>query len=87
MFYSSREGSNPPQLVLTTGGGAGTAPANQAAPSVTGTTQVGQSLHADPGSGPEPAPINFGYQWQQCTAGTCTPIPNAMHQDYTLAAA
>ena len=84
VYYSSREGSNAPQLVLTTGGGTGTAPANQTAPSISGTTQVGQTLHADPGQWTGTGPITYGYQWQQCTSGTCTPISNAMQQDYTL---
>ena len=86
VYYSSREGSNAPQLVLTTGGGTGTAPANQTAPSISGTTQVGQTLHADPGQWTGTGPITYGYQWQQCTSGTCTPISNAVQQDYTLSA-
>jgi hypothetical protein len=37
-----------------------------AAPSITGTAQVGKTLSADPGSWSGTAPISYRYQWRRC---------------------
>ena len=66
-------------------GGSPTAPANTLAPSISGTTEQGQTLTADPGSWTGTAPITFSYQWQRCDAAgaSCGNVgPNS--QVYTL---
>src|SRR5262249_14364093 len=41
-------------------------PSNTAAPSVSGSAQVGQVLSASPGSWSGTAPISYAYQWRRC---------------------
>jgi hypothetical protein len=43
-----------------------TAPANTAAPTITGTTAAGRSLTADVGTWTGTAPLTYAYQWQRC---------------------
>ena len=66
----------------------GTAPKDTAPPTVTGTTQEGATLTANPGqwSG-TPAP-KFAYQWQSCvgTGGGCNNISGATNATYVLQA-
>ncbi len=67
-----------------------TAPVNTAPPSlsVSGSAVQGQTLTALDGSWTN-SPTSFTHQWQRCdTSGnTCTPIPEATGQTYTLTAA
>src|SRR5260221_2358929 len=76
-------------LGLATGAGASgaaTPPSNTSPPTITGTAQKGQTLHAEPGSWSGSTPMNFAYRWQRCNAGggSCSNIGGATHRDYTL---
>src|SRR3954470_1748438 len=44
------------------------APTNTAAPSISGTPQVGQTLTANPGSWTSDTTPTFAYQWNRCDA-------------------
>jgi hypothetical protein len=62
-------------------------PANTAAPSVAGASQVGQTLTASNGSWSGASPITFAYQWQSCVGsggGTCSNISSATAQTYQV---
>ncbi len=59
------------------------APTNTALPTISGTTRVGQTLTADPGTWTGTAPITYAYQWRRCNPG-CTDIATATNQTYTL---
>jgi hypothetical protein len=60
-------------------------PANTAAPTVSGTAQVGQQLAASTGSWTGTAPLTYTYQWQTATAaaGPYTDIAAATGSTYT----
>ncbi len=62
-----------------------TAPVATVPPSVEGTPQIGQTLTIVEG-GWSVSPSTFAYQWQRCdTSGeSCTPIPGATQDQYTL---
>ena len=51
-------------------------PANTAAPGLSGTPMVGQTLTGSTGSWSGSSPISYGYQWQLCTP-TCSNIAGA----------
>ncbi len=81
-------------LVLGLAAGAGasraaTPPSNTSPPTVSGTVQKGQQLHAEPGTWSGSTPIGFAYRWQRCNAGggSCSNIGGATHRDYTLGSA
>jgi hypothetical protein len=80
VYFTSKEGGRTPQLVITTGGTppppGPTAPANTAAPGVSGTAQQGQTLNASAGSWSGSTPMTYGYQWRRCNAsgGACTDV-------------
>jgi Fibronectin type III domain/Calcineurin-like phosphoesterase len=61
-------------------------PSNTSPPTIFGTTQVGQTLAADPGQWSGSQPISFAYQWRSCdqTGANCTDILGATSQTYTL---
>jgi hypothetical protein len=62
------------------------APRSLTPPAITGTAQVGATLQASPGTWSDATTI--GYAWQRCdAAGTCTSVPNATQQTYTVTAA
>jgi hypothetical protein len=63
-------------------------PSNSSPPTISGTTQVGQTLTASPGSWSGTQPISYAYQWRRCNqAGTaCTDIFAATAPTYTLTA-
>jgi hypothetical protein len=67
----------------------GTAPANSAAPAISGSNRQGSTLTASTGSWSGTPPISFSFQWQRCGTGggACTGIGGATSQAYTLAAA
>ena len=55
-------------------------------PSILGTTEEGQTLHAANGSWGGTLPLEFSYQWQRCDAhgATCIDIDGATESSYTL---
>ncbi len=63
------------------------APVATVAPSVTGTTTVGQTLTASLGTFTN-SPVTYKYQWQDCdgSGANCTAISGATSSTYTLAA-
>lgn len=65
------------------------APTNSAAPTISGTPQVGQTLTASPGTWNSQTPPTYTYQWQRCdSAGNnCAAIPGATAQSYTVQSA
>jgi hypothetical protein len=62
------------------------APTNSAAPTISGTPQVGQVLTANTGTWNSQTTPSYGYQWQRCdTAGNnCATIAGATSQTYTV---
>ena len=63
-------------------------PANTALPTISGTAQSAQSLSAGTGSWTE-SPTSYAYQWQRCDAkgASCSAVPGATTQGYTVASA
>ena len=63
-------------------------PASSAAPVISGSAQVGQTLGASTGSW-SGSPSSYGYQWQRCDASGngCTAISGATSPSYTVAGA
>jgi len=64
-------------------------PANAAVPTVSGSARVDGTLSASRGSWTGTAPIDYGYQWQRCTAqgAGCVNIAGASDASYRVAAA
>jgi hypothetical protein len=64
------------------------APVNTAPPTISGTTQVGQTLTAGDGAWTN-SPTSFAYQWLRCNPGgnSCGPVANGTQKTYTLVAA
>jgi hypothetical protein len=64
-------------------------PTNTAAPTISGTAQVGQTLTASPGSWSSPTTPTFSYQWERCDAqgNKCAAIAGATKQTYVVQAA
>jgi hypothetical protein len=62
------------------------APANTAAPSISGSTEDGATLSADHGMWSGTTPISYAYQWQRCDSNGahCTDIGSANSSTYTL---
>lgn len=65
------------------------APANTAAPTIAGTTQVGSTLTASNGTFTGDQPITYRYQWQRCDANgaNCVDTTGANAQSYVVQAA
>lgn len=59
-------------------------PTNTSLPTISGTPQLGQTLSANSGRWVG-SPTSYTYQWQDC-ATTCSNIPGATDQTYTLQA-
>lgn len=66
----------------------GNAPANTAAPAISGTAAVGQALTASAGTWNN-SPTSFAYQWQRCNAAgaACTNIAGATASGYRVTTA
>jgi hypothetical protein len=62
------------------------APTNSAPPTISGTTTVGQTLTANPGTWTGTAPISYTYDWRQCDAvgGACKDVSNNTNSTFTL---
>ena len=66
-----------------------TTPANSSPPTISGTSQEGQTLAANPGGWSGTQPISFAYTWLRCdrNGGSCAGISGAAAQSYTLTSA
>jgi hypothetical protein len=64
-------------------------PANTAAPAITGTAEVGETLTVQPGAWSDAATATFTYQWQRCDENgeDCGDIAGATGPSYVLDAA
>src|SRR5262245_13610321 len=78
-------------LVAAVGAGAlaasalGAVPSNTAAPTISGTLSVGQTLTVSNGTWTG-APASFSYQWQRCSSPTsCTDISGGTGKTYAVA--
>jgi streptogramin lyase len=60
----------------------GEAVKNTEAPKITGSPVAGVRMAVSNGkwSG---SPLTYGYQWEECVSGVCTPIPGANNANYT----
>ena len=81
----------PPPGGLTVGdqGHSKKSPTNTSAPTVTGQSQVGQTLSGTTGSWSGSQPMSFAYQWRRCdaTGANCVAVSGATAQTYVLVAA
>ncbi|MDP9259180.1 MAG: DNRLRE domain-containing protein [Actinomycetota bacterium] len=87
MAFASREqGDAAPRLSIETAAAVVTAPANETAPSISGSAQEGQALTATAGTWSGTQPITNVYQWRRCdsTGGSCVDIAGANNTTYTL---
>jgi hypothetical protein len=62
------------------------APSNSSKPTISGSTNVGSTVTANPGTWKGSTPLNFQYQWQVCGGGgnRCHDISGQTAQTYTL---
>jgi hypothetical protein len=76
-------------VLAGSGAAAAGAPTNSSPPTISGTVQEGQKLHADPGTWDGTAPTTYTYQWQRCDSGggNCSDVSGATSNDYTLTSA
>jgi len=84
----SREAAFPPQLVLSATSGTVAAPVNTAAPAISGSPVVGQTLTAASGSW-SGSPTSYAYQWYRCdsSGAACAAISGADASSYLVASA
>jgi hypothetical protein len=62
-------------------------PANAAVPTVSGSAHVDSTLSAGRGAWTGTEPIDYGYQWQRCSAQGCVNIAGANDSTYRVTAA
>jgi hypothetical protein len=76
-------------LAVGTAAQANYAPQNTAAPTISGTPEVGQTLTATTGTFTSDTTPTYTYQWQGCDAqgNNCTSITGATSQTYVVASA
>lgn len=73
----------PPSVVIAA---AATGPANTAAPAISGTATVGQTLTVSSGSWSGPGPITYTYQWKRCdSAGNACADASSVISTNTIA--
>jgi hypothetical protein len=80
---SNATGSSPAVSSSATSAVLPAVPSPTSAPSISGTAQQGDTLTAATGSWTN-QPTSYSYTWEDCIAGTCTPIPGATSVTYTL---
>ena len=63
-----------------------TPPRNASLPAISGTTRVGETLTASPGTWRGDRPMSFSYQWVRCnrSVGNCSNVAGATSNRYTL---
>ena len=74
--------------LVAVGAALGAPPANTAAPTITGTPKVGETLTAQNGTWSN-SPTAFQYQWQRCNASgvSCVNIAQAIQRTYAVTSA
>ena len=70
-------------IIGQAGGATCTLPVNTAAPTITGTAAIGQTLMASPGTWSGSTPMSYSYQWEDCFSG-CVPVPGATGDTYAV---
>jgi hypothetical protein len=61
-----------------------TKPSATSLPTISGTAQQDSTLTGAAGTWSGTAPITYGYQWNRCSGGTCSPIAGATSTTYLL---
>ena len=80
-------GSSAAPAISAASGIVGEPPSSTAPPAISGSPIEGGMLLEEHGTWTD-APISgYGYQWLRCSGGSCTAIPGAVDQFYTLTAA
>jgi hypothetical protein len=76
-------------VFATSGAAANGAPVNTSPPTISGTVQQGQNLHASRGTWSGTQPITYTYRWQRCdqNGASCAAIGTATNSDYKLTSA
>ncbi len=83
---ATNSGGSTPLTSATVGPVLPPAPANTKAPGITGTPQQGDTLSVSNGTWSN-SPTGYGYSWEECSSGNCSPIPGATSNSYTLSTA
>lgn len=70
-----------------TGGSGASAAWTTTAPTISGSATEGRTLTGGPGTWTSATTPTYGYQWQRCTAGTCSDVNGATAATYVVGAA